>query len=182
MLKKSLIVIGVLAIVMVAVMLYLQSRGRTLSPPGKAEITNSDLTVNVSYSRPSVRGRVIFGTKEEGALQPYGVTWRLGANESTEITLNRDVLFNGQPVKQGTYRMYAIPGPDSFEVKLNSELGTHGYWEPDHALDVLAVSVPTEQMSSPVEQFTIRFEATEPGANMIFEFSTTRFTISLTRP
>lgn len=179
MLKKILIGVAVLAAVTVAVLFYLNNRSRTLSPPGKAEITSGDLTVTIPYSRPSVRGRIIFGTKEEGALQPYGAYWRLGANESTEITINRDVLFNGQPLKQGTYKMYAIPGPNEFEVRLNSELGAWGYSEPDPNLDVLSTKVPVERLETPVEQYTIRLEPTQTGANIVFEFSNVRFTVIL---
>lgn len=185
MLKKSLIVIGVLAVVMVAVLFYLRSRGRTLSPPGKAEITNSNLPVNpplsvsISYSRPSVRGRVIFGTKEQGALQPYGVYWRLGANESTEITISRDVLFGGLQLKKGTYKMYAIPGPEKFEIRLNSELDTWGYAEADPEKDVLTVSTLVEPLTSPVEQLTISLQATEAGAEITVEFEKVHFSVTL---
>ncbi len=177
--KKSLIVIVVLAAVSAAALFYLRSRGRTLSPPGKAEITSGDLTVSITYSRPSVRGRVIFGPQEEGALQPYGVYWRLGANESTEITISRNVVFNGLQLEKGTYKMYAIPGPGDFEVRLNSELGTWGYSEPDYAMDILTTSAIVERLSTPVEQFTIRLEPTDPGVNMIFEFSDVRFMVPL---
>ncbi len=179
--KKVLIGVAVVAVVLVAGFFYLNNRNRTLSPPGKAELTSGDLTVSIPYSRPSVRGRVIFGTKEEGALQPHGEYWRLGANESTEITVNRDILFNGSPVKQGTYKMYAIPGPDEFEIRLNSELGTWGYLEPDVEKDVLSTRVPVERLAAPVEQYTIRMEPTESGISLIFEFANVRFTVPLTR-
>lgn len=182
MLKKVLIFLAVVAVGLVAVFLYLSNRGRTLSPPGKAEITSGDLTVTIPYSRPSVRGRLIFGTKEEGALQPHGNYWRLGANESTEITINRDVLFNGLPLKQGTYKIYAIPGPEEFEIRLNSELGTWGALEPDHELDLLTTKVPVQRLETPVEQYTIRMEPTDSGVNIVFEFSNVRFVVPLTRP
>ncbi len=181
MLKKILIVAAVLAVIIVAGLYYANNRNRTLSPPGKAELTSGDLTVSIPYGRPSVRGRVIFGTEEEGALQPYGVYWRLGANESTEITINRDVLFNGLPLKQGTFRMYAIPGPEEFEIRLNTELGTWGYFNPDPAKDFLTTKVPVQRLESPVEQFTFRMEPTEAGINVIFEFSNVRCVIPLTR-
>jgi hypothetical protein len=178
--KKILIGLAVFAVLVVAFLYWANNRNRTLSPPGMAEITSGDLTVTIPYSRPSVRRRVIFGTKEEGALQPYGVYWRLGANESTEITLNRDVLFNGMPVKAGTYKIYTIPGQQEFEVRLNSELGKWGAWEPDYSMDVLTTKVPVQQ-SPNVEQHTISLEPTESGVNIIVEFSTVRFIVPLTR-
>ncbi len=122
---KKKIIIGVVAFVVLLgiAFVYLNYRNRSLSPSGTAELTANGLTVSIPYSRPSVRGRLIFGTAEEKALQPFGMYWRLGANESTEITVNKDFLFNGQPVTAGTYRMYAIPNAGEFEIVLNSELG-----------------------------------------------------------
>lgn len=179
--RKILIGAFIVAAIVVAGLFWINNRNRSLSPPGKTEITSGDLTVTIPYHRPSVRGRVIFGTKEEGAIQPYGVYWRLGANESTEITLNRDVLFNGQPVKAGTYKMYAIPGPQEFEIRLNSELGKWGYMDPDYELDILTTKVPVEKGPN-VEQHTITLVATDNGANIVVEFSTFKFTVPLTRP
>lgn len=114
MMKK--ILIGVLALVVLIgiTFTYLNYRGRSLSPAASSELTVDDLSVSIAYSRPSMRGRLIFGTEEEEALQPYGKYWRLGANESTEITISKDVLFNGEPVSAGTYRMYAVPDVDKF--------------------------------------------------------------------
>lgn len=180
MLKKILIGLGILIIMLMAAFLYLNNRNRTLSPPGSAELTNGDLSISISYSRPSVRGRVIFGPETDGALQPYGKYWRLGANESTEITFNKDVNFNGAPVKAGTYRMYAIPGADEFEIALNSELGQWGAFEPDYSLDVLRTKVPVQKTSSLVEQYTISLAPTDNGIDVIFEWANTRFVVPVT--
>ncbi len=182
MLKKVLIAVAVLAVIVMAGLYYANNRNRTLSPPGQASVTKDDLTVSVSYSRPSVRGRVIFGTEEEGALQPYGKYWRLGANESTEITFNRDVQMNANPVKAGTYRMYAVPGPEKFDITLNTELGKWGAFEPDHALDILTFSAPVTRLDSPVEQVTMKLEPLQGMDNtviLIIEFSDVQLRIIL---
>lgn len=149
------------------------------SPPGSAELTNGDLTVLVSYSRPSVKGRIIFGTEEAGALVPYGKYWRLGANEATEITFNKDVNFNGKAVKAGTYSMYAIPGEETFNIGLNREVGKSGSPEPNHSLDVLHTDVPVQQTSSPVEKFTIRLEPEGNVIKVIIEWANTRIVIQV---
>ncbi|MEW9503511.1 DUF2911 domain-containing protein, partial [Jeotgalibacillus marinus] len=60
--------------------------------------------MKVSYSRPFLNGREIFGKKE-----PYGKVWRLGADESTEIKFYQDATFGGKKVKAGTYSLFAIP-------------------------------------------------------------------------
>jgi len=177
MMKKIFIGLGVLAVILAGAFFYLNNRNRTLSPPGKAELTSGNLSISITYSRPSVRGRLIFGSTEQGALQPYGAYWRLGANESTEITFNRDVQFNGQAVKAGTYRIYAVPGAESFEIILNSELGRWGAFEPDHALDILKTNVPVQKATSSVEQFTTTLMQAESGIDVVFEWSDTKFVI-----
>jgi hypothetical protein len=179
--KRKKIWISILALVVfiLGALAYLNYRNRTLSPPGSETLTSGGMTVSVSYSRPSVRGRVIFGDDSQHPLQPYGKYWRLGANESTEVTFNRDVLFNGSPVKAGTYRMYAIPGPETFEMRLNSEVGKWGAMEPDYDLDVFTTKVPVEKTSAPVEQYTISLAPEGDGINMIFEWANTRFVVPL---
>jgi hypothetical protein len=180
MVKKILIGVGIFAVIATAGYFFLMNRNRTMSPPGSAALTKGDLTVSVTYSRPSVRGRLIFGTKEQGALQPYGQYWRLGANEATEITLNKDVNFNGSLVKAGTYWVYAIPQESRFEIILNTELPPWGAFEPDHALDLLKTNVPAEKAASSVEQFTISLLPIEGGISVVFEWSDARWSVPVT--
>ena len=79
-----------------------------------ARITLGDAYVRVVYSRPYKRGRNnIFGTKESGAIVPYGERWRTGANEATEITVTKDVLVAGQKLAAGTYSLSTTPGAAS---------------------------------------------------------------------
>ncbi len=137
------------------------------------------LTIDILYNRPFQKERLIFGTKADGALLPYGKYWRVGANEFTKITPNRNVLFNGNEVAAGTYRIYAAPGAQTFEISLNSELNRWGYWGPDYDLDVLKTTVPVVRISEPVEQFTARFEEEERIVSLIFEWSDVRLKIPI---
>ncbi len=177
--KKMWIGLAVLAVLLIAFFLYLNNRANVLSPAGEETLTSGGVTVTVKYSRPSVRGRLIFGPEDQKALQPFGKYWRLGANEATEITFNRDILFNGSPVKAGRYRIYAVPGPDSFEIVLNTEVGKSGANPPDKSNDVLHTNVATQRTASPVEQFTISLAPQGQGIGMVFEWSDTRFEILL---
>ncbi len=137
------------------------------SQSAKASFNDQGLEINVSYSQPSKRGRIIFGNEEDGALQPYGKYWRLGANAPTEITFTKNVTFAGKPVNAGTYRMYTVPGQESFEVYLNSDIGGFsGAGEPDHTSDIMKVDVPVIVASSEVEKFTISFASDSSGVNM----------------
>jgi hypothetical protein len=177
--KGMWIALVILAVAVAGVFIYLNQRTRALSPPGEESLTTGGMTVTVKYSRPSVRGRLIFGTKDQEALQPFGEYWRLGANEATEISFNRNILFNGSPVNAGTYRMYAIPGENSFEMVLNTQVGESGSNAPDEEKDVLRTKVQTQRTSSPVEQFTISLAPQNEGMQMVFEWSDTRWVVPI---
>ena len=182
MLKKVLIGFGVIVLALVLVFAWMNYRSRTLSPPGKAQIEVNDLLVEINYSRPTVRSRLIFGSEAEGALQPYGSYWRLGANEATEITINQEVLFNGMPLPAGTYRLYAVPGPNTFRIGVNSELGKWGAWEPDYGKDLFTTEVPVTRLKMPVEQFTARIEeGPADGVTVYFEWSDVQLAIPIAR-
>jgi len=167
MLKKILIGVGLLLVVFVGFIVY--SNLFPKSPPTTKAFSENGLDINVAFGQPSKRGRLIFGEEKDGALQPYGRYWRLGANAATEITFNKDINFAGKAVKAGSYRMYAVPGANSFQVSLNSELGVFlGVMEPDYSKDVLKVDVPVIQSSTETEQFTINFASDSTGVNMDF--------------
>lgn len=174
--RKIVIGIGVFLVLVVGTMAYLNNRNRTLSPPGEASISNNGFEINVKYSRPSVRERVLFGTEAAGALQPYGKYWRLGANEATEVTFNKDVNVLEESLPAGSYTIYATPEEEYFEIFFNTDLGNWGAFPPDHSRDVASVTVPNEQ-GEHVEQFTIAFENQGHLTNMICMFGTTRFAI-----
>jgi len=164
-------------------MAYLNNRNRTLSPPAEQRITTSDgLTVRIDYSRPSMRGRLIFGTEEEDALQPYGTYWRLGANEATVFEFTEAVQIGGKTLEAGTYGAYAYPGEQHFEIVLNETWERWGIAEPDHELDVVQLEVPIQRLSESVEQFTIRLGENDRGVQIICEWSDVRFVIPVAHP
>jgi hypothetical protein len=167
MMKKA--VIALVAIVaVVAIYLVLGSRR---SPKDTVSFKNGAFEASVVYCRPYKKARVIFGPESSGALVPDGKYWRLGANAATQIALPQGALFAGQPVAAGTYRMYAVPGPEKWKVVLNSELGNWGTQAVDHQKDVLSVEVPVEKAPASVEQFTISFQPDPP--EMRFAWDTT---------
>lgn len=161
--NKKLILILVVVAAVAAVAWWLL---RPASPSATSTISHQGLDVRVSYSRPYKKGRLIFGEQAAGALQPYGQYWRLGANAATEISFNRDVTFGGKAIKAGTYRMYAIPGAQTWQVILNSELGKSGSAPPDKGLDVVSIDVIPSQAASELEQFTIEFRPAGNGVVM----------------
>jgi Protein of unknown function (DUF2911) len=122
----------------------------------KARVSPHDTLVakniKITYGRPYVKGREIFG-----ALEPYGKVWRAGADEATEVTFNAPCMIAGIPVKAGTYSMFVIPDKTRWTLIFNSELGQWGAFGYDKIKDkdVVKVSLPITQLSKTVEQLTI---------------------------
>lgn len=122
----------------------------TLSPTAKIVQDFSTTHIEITYSRPSVRGRVVFGN-----LVPYGKLWRTGANVATRITTNEDLEIGGQPVKAGEYALYTIPGETSWEVILNTGTGNWGVGGYNEDGNVARFTVPVQKTTQHYDQFTI---------------------------
>ncbi len=108
--------------------------------------------IQVSYSRPGMKGRKIFG-----GIVPYGQVWRTGANQSTKLRFSTDVKLNGVDVPAGEYGLYTIPGPDEWTIIIskNTKLwGAYGYKQDD---DLARFEVEPVALAEPVETFTIEF-------------------------
>ncbi len=149
------------------------------SPQETVSIKSEDLEVSVTYCRPFKRERLIFGEESNNALVPFGQYWRLGANDATEITFSKDVIFADKKVPAGTYRMYAVPNADIWEVSLNSELGKFGYFEPDYSLDIAKVNMPVENKSDITDQFTIDLHEKTNAVKMSFIWDQTQVNIPI---
>lgn len=155
---------------------------RRPSPLGMSRITLGDTYVRILYGQPYKRGRNnIFGTKESGAVVPYGERWRTGANEAAEITVTRDVMVAGQKLAAGTYSVSTTPDASSWKIHFNSRLGLDGlgifandtFTPVDLApTDVLTVTVPSTTLPADkeVDQFTIAFEKSAAGADMVLRW------------
>ncbi|MEO6150099.1 MAG: DUF2911 domain-containing protein [Mucilaginibacter sp.] len=108
--------------------------------------------VSLTYSRPNVKGRKIFG-----GIQPYGEVWRTGANWATTITFSEETTVEGTKVAAGTYALFTIPGETEWTVILNKtskQWGAYSYKEAD---DVLRFKVPGIALKEKRETFTIAF-------------------------
>jgi hypothetical protein len=118
------------------------------SPKGKIEQKVGVMDVTISYSRPGIKGRTIFG-----GLVPYGQVWRTGANEPTTISFSDPVKLEGKSVPAGTYSLYTIPGEKEWTIIINKK--TTGGAQRDEKEDLLTFTVRPKRSSSPIETFTI---------------------------
>ena len=178
--KKIYIGLAVLGVILVGVFLYGTLVVAKKSPIKTTSYNDKGVDIKVVYCQPYKKGRLIFGDEMDGALQPYGKYWRLGANAATEITFSKNINFAGKPINAGTYRMYAVPGPTSFQVSLNSELEVYfGVNEPDYTKDVIKVDLPTEPTDE-TEQFVINFSSDSTAVNMDFIWDKTKVRVPIT--
>lgn len=124
------------------------------SPASKLKQTVGLTEVVVEYSRPSMRGRTIFGD-----LVPYGKMWRTGANKNTTIKFADDVTIDGQEVKAGSYAIFTKPGETSWEVVFYADTnnwGTPREW--DESKVAAKTTAQVYPMPMPVETFTMTFD------------------------
>lgn len=154
-----------------------QERGNEeprVSPNASVSQTIGTTQVSITYGRPSVNDREVFG-----ALEAFGEIWRTGANESTAITFSDDVMIEGQKVEAGTYSLYTIPREDEWTIIINNKLSWGTQY--DKSEDVLRVNVePTK--GKHMEQFMIYFEdVSNDSAECVIHWDDTKvpFTISV---
>lgn len=106
----------------------------------------------ITYSRPNVKGRKIFGETE-----PYGIVWRTGANAATKIKLTDTFMIEKHLVPPGEYALFTIPGPNEWTVILNQTSKQWGAYNYDSTKDVLRFKVKPGKLDKKLETFTIQF-------------------------
>jgi hypothetical protein len=130
----------------------------------KLKMTNSidrPPVVRIIYSRPHLQGRKMFGQ-----ILKYGEPWRLGANEATEIQFYRDITIQGKKIKAGRYMVYCIPYEDRWTIVFNSNIDCWGL-KIDASKDLNRFDIPVSTNNPSLEYFTMVFEKTDRGANLL---------------
>lgn len=132
------------------------------SPSAKIEQMVGLTSVTIDYSRPSVKGRTIFGE-----LVPYDEVWRLGANACTKITTSTEIKVQDQTLEAGTYAIFAIPsGNGTWKMLFNTDTEQWGAGSYDSKKDVVTAVVKTKE-NTMTETFTIALtDITNNSANL----------------
>jgi hypothetical protein len=154
--KKVLIA---LAIILAPFATEAQIRTPQASPKANIKQTVGLTDVEVTYSRPSARGRAVFGN-----LVPFGKLWRTGANENTIINFSDDVVIDGKTLKKGKYAIYTIPKIESWEVIFY--LSTDNWGLPENWSDsyvALRTTVKEDALPTPLDTFTIGINGLDPN-------------------
>jgi hypothetical protein len=147
--KKLLLVFAVFAMSFAA---YAQIETPAPSPLAKFEQKVGLTDVTIEYSRPSVKGRTVFGD-----LEPFGGMWRTGANKNTIITFSDDVMIAGQEVKAGSYAMFTkLNSATQWDVMFYTDTenwGTPAEW--DDSKVAATAKVDVMQLPMNIETLTI---------------------------
>ena len=135
--------------------------------------------VDIDYSRPSAKGRKIFGD-----LVPMGQLWRTGANASTKITVSDDLSVGGVALKKGTYALYTIPGEKDWTIIFYKDISIWGapeaadFKETEVAAKFTATALPLRDL---VETFTLNFNnLRNSGADLELTWENTKVVIPFT--
>ncbi len=159
--------------------------------------------VTVTYYRPGVKGRKIWGdptpeqaakTKGEATLDnqnerpkdavivPYGHIWRTGANDATMFVVTDDVLINGQKLAAGSYSLHSIPTKDEWTIVFNGTANQWGSFNYDATKDTLRVKAKPEWVTENQEWLQFSFEdVTDNSAKVAIRWEKIRvpFTVSV---
>ena len=118
--------------------------------------------VSINYSRPSKKGRTIFGD-----LVPYGKLWRTGANNATKFTFSDDVKIGGKDLPAGTYALFTIPGEDEWTIIFNNNFNQGGTGNYKESEDALRVNIKSIKIPATIETLLINVEDLKPTSAII---------------
>jgi len=119
--------------------------------------------IEITYSRPGVKGRKVFG-----GIVPFGQVWRTGANQSTKLSFSTEVTLNGTAIPAGQYALYTIPGEEEWTIILSKNTKLWGAYGYDAKDDFARFQVTPHAISEPVETFTIELSRIRDDSAVIY--------------
>lgn len=169
------------SLVVLATAGYSSAQLRTPRPSQKASVmqTIGVTDVTITYSRPNVKGRAIWGdppadyeatakgeatldnqnTRPKGmVIVPYGHVWRTGANEATQFVVTDDVLINGQKLAAGSYSLHTVPGKEEWTIVFNGTANQWGSFNYDEKKDTLRVKAKPQWVADNQEALLYSFD------------------------
>ena len=148
---------------------------KTPAPSPRISITQTVglSEISLDYSRPSVKGRTIFGAD---GLVRYGEMWRMGANASTKITFNEAVTIDGKNVPKGEYALYAIPNADLWTIIIHKNTSYWGVGQDyTSSEDLLRLTVKPQQTTHFVETLDIGINSiASDKAHLVIQWENTQ--------
>lgn len=148
-------------ITLIAVALFFIADAQIKTPaPSPPQTVKQDFglaAIELSYSRPGIKGRKIFGD-----LVPYGKVWRTGANNATTITFGDEVIINGTKVPAGKYGLLTIPEKRMWTIIISKKSDVTSPSDYKQENDIVRIPVEVVKMKGSIENFTIQFANVKP--------------------
>ncbi len=147
----------------VAVTAFLSVKAQSIktpapSPPQTIKQDFGISSIELSYSRPGVKGRKVFGD-----LVPYGKVWRTGANNATTINFADDVTIGTAKIPAGKYGLLTIPDKDSWAIIITKQLDVTSPAAYKQENDLVRINVKPMTMKDKMETFTMQFANVKPS-------------------
>jgi hypothetical protein len=150
-----------------------------VSPHTSLSFSIGAINLLLCYGAPSVQGREIFG-----GLEPYGVPWRIGADEPTTLHVSSPVNVGGIALEPGSYSLYAIPGETQWQFFINSNWQRWGIPidAAVRATEIGSFTVTPLTLPETVEQLRYVWEPAaggDPGGELLLEWENTALPIPI---
>lgn len=146
------------------------------SPNAKVSQTVGVTDLSLTYSRPGVKGRKIWGE-----LVPYGQPWRTGANEATKFTTSTEITVGGQKLAAGTYSLLTIPAEAEWTVVFSNQTDLWGAVGYDATKDAVRVKAKPSMGASSQEWMSLGFEDLTPNsANLLLRWEKLSLAVPIT--
>jgi hypothetical protein len=133
----------------------------TTPPASPTQTVKQDFglsSIELSYSRPGIKGRKVFGD-----LVPYDKVWRTGANNATTITFGEEVVIGGKKIPAGKYGLVTIPGKENWAIIITKQLNATSPDAYKEENDIVRVAARPTELKDKLETFTIQFADVMPG-------------------
>ncbi|MDX1906517.1 MAG: DUF2911 domain-containing protein [Bacteroidia bacterium] len=164
-------IVAIVVAVLFLTLLGLRTWTKSKSPVDHIEYNQDGVSLTITYCQPYKKGRVIFG-----GILPYGKVWRTGANEATIIEAGQDLQVAGQTLKAGKYTLWTVPGETAWDVIFNAQTGQWGTMY-DSTQNVLRVQVPAAATQEMTEQFVMKVQPADGGADLTLKWENTLVTV-----
>ena len=148
------------ALVLSASLLIAQDKKPRVSPHETVNATVGDAKITIVYGWPYTKDPKS-GEKRKiwGGLVPYGQVWRMGADEATLFTTDKEVSIGGTAVVAGTYSLYLWPEEGGAKLIVNKQTGQWGT-KYDASQDLVRIDLIKQKLDKATDQFTIAVEKT----------------------
>jgi hypothetical protein len=147
------------------------------SPHAEVSATLAGKKITVSYGRPYMKGRAIFG-----GLVPWDAVWRTGADEATTFTTETDLMVGTLKVPKGEYSLFTVPTEKQWTLVLNKTAKQWGAFKYDAAQDLGRTPMTVASASKPVEQFTIEIVPAGKQLTMKLSWDKTVASVVIAQP